>query len=217
MQPNATSVDGFNFLATRETDEPRHLNTAGGASVWYSFTPTTAGRWKFATTYNPNLKVAAYYGSALTNLQPAADALGRVFIAANQTVYIAVEGAIVQNAPFMGRFTLQITPLPAPANDNFAGAQVLAPNTAPLLATSLSGRGVPGTTVDATKEAGEPKSFWAQQFDGLVFIHADAKRQLSLRFDQRFLSNHAQRPELSDDLHRVDSAQRGGLSRRQRR
>ena len=43
------TVPGTNFEATREPGEPRHAGGAGGASVWYRWTPQTGGPVEIGT------------------------------------------------------------------------------------------------------------------------------------------------------------------------
>ena len=151
-------VTGSNVDASKEAFEPDHFPLMrGGASVWYSWTPDTAGLTIIETCGSAfNTLLGVYTGSAVDALTVVArnnDSTGctnsqhsRVsFTATAGTTYrIAVDGVSLA----MGAIHLVVRPGdPPPANDAFAAAQVL---TGPLPIS------VPGTNVNATKETGEP-------------------------------------------------------------
>ncbi len=153
------SVAGSTIDATNETGEPDHsgFDIEPGGSVWYSWTAPATESIAFDTcdsTFDSLLGV--YTGTAVDALSTVVqdddgcgNALGgiAVFDATAGTTYaIAVDGF----GGAQGEFTLAWGPPPpppaAPANDQFADAQVI---------SGLSGE-VDGTNVGATKEAGEP-------------------------------------------------------------
>lgn len=149
------SVTGTNVGATKEAGEPNHAGNKGGASVWYSWTPSIYGPVTISTFGSSfDTLLAVYTGSSLSSLQQVAandDAGGGgwssvTFLAITGTTYrIAVDGWNGQ----AGNVTLgwnQNPTSPIPANDNFANAQ-------PLTGFCSS---TPGTNVAATKEPGEP-------------------------------------------------------------
>jgi len=148
------TTGGSNRFATAQSGEPQHAGVAGGASVWYSWTPAASGPVAMSTcdgTGGLDTLLAVYTGGAVDSLNPVAandDGSGKCsprsqlsFDAVASTTYrIAVDG----KGGVQGRIRLHIDP--APENDDFAAAKSL--------------RGVafwfPGSIALATKEAGEP-------------------------------------------------------------
>jgi hypothetical protein len=139
-----------NLGACIEAGEPAHAGQPGGASVWYSWTAPSTGRWVFDTIGStPDTMLAIYTGATVNALTPVAandDAGGgtrqsRVGInAVSGTTYrIAVDGWRGDSGPV----TLAHRSV---ANDAFASATAL---TGTIDTES-------GSTVGATKEAGEP-------------------------------------------------------------
>jgi hypothetical protein len=144
-------------LATKEAGEPDHAGSAGGHSVWFSWTPSSSGPVEISgCPYNEggiDTLLAVYTGGAVGGLTPVAsnddDAAGcsaRASVAelaavAGTTYRIAVDG----KAGSQGIFSLEIHNA-LPENDDFADAEELSPT--PLFAN--------GFTKHATKEAGEP-------------------------------------------------------------
>lgn len=104
LTPSASgSVSASTLMASKQSGEPNHAGNAGGASVWYSFTPSTSGVATFSTQGSSfNTLLAAYTGSAVGALTPVAsnDDVGSgntwssvAFAAAADTTYrIAVDG-----------------------------------------------------------------------------------------------------------------------------
>jgi hypothetical protein len=137
--------------ATKEAGEPAHAGNAGGASVWFRWTPPRDGSFAFETRGSDfDTLLAVYSGPALGALQAVAadDDSGPgsrselSFRAVAGTVYhVAVDGFDGK----AGRVRLEWHR--APPNDNLAAARTL---------QGRSGRiASPGT--GATKEAGEPR------------------------------------------------------------
>lgn len=129
--------DQYNVGASLETDEPAHAGDTGGASVWYSFTPTVTQQWS-VDTFGPNTGgvldtlLAVYTGSAVDGLTPVGssdDSPGSpiaghsrvVFTGVQNTTYwIAVDG----KGAAMGRFGLRVGGAP-PLNDDLGNAEPL--------------------------------------------------------------------------------------------
>ncbi|WP_346263621.1 serine protease [Plantactinospora sp. ZYX-F-223] len=143
---NAGSVVGTNENATVDPAEP-----AGETTVWYSWTPTVSGNAKIAVNQHGfDSKLHVYTGSSLSALTQVAfndDANGTLqseveFPAVAGTTYrVRVDGYGFD----YGRYRLGYG-VNRPANDNFAGSQLL---------TSPFGT-VAASTANATGEAGEP-------------------------------------------------------------
>ncbi len=104
ITPSASgSLSASTLMASKESGEPNHVGNAGGASVWYSFTPSTSGVATFSTQGSSfNTLLAAYTGSAVGSLTPVAsnddDGSGNMwssvaFAATPGTTYrVAVDG-----------------------------------------------------------------------------------------------------------------------------
>ena len=122
---------GANVAATREAGEPDHCLNDGGASVWFTWTAPTTGRYRF--TMVPGTLVMAcvsvYQGSAVSALTriagdpwndpPPANARVAVFDAiAGTTFRIVVDGLMCEDGPPVctqpakGNFTLTWAPTP---------------------------------------------------------------------------------------------------------
>jgi hypothetical protein len=66
---NSGTVTGSNVWATKEPGEPNHAGNAGGASVWYRWTPSTSGSATIDTIgSNFDTLLAVYIGSAVNSL-----------------------------------------------------------------------------------------------------------------------------------------------------
>jgi hypothetical protein len=147
---NSANATGSNVGATKEYGEPNHAGNAGGASVWYTWTPAQSGKVTISTADNFDTLLAVYTGSTVSALavQGSNDggASGQsyvTFVVAAGTAYaIAIDG----HNGVTGTISLNLSLVPYPANDNFANAIVL---TGGVFS-------VTGTNVGATKEAGEP-------------------------------------------------------------
>jgi hypothetical protein len=159
---NATVLTGASNLvvasnsgATSEPGEPNHAGDAGGHSVWWRWTAPFTGRVIIETTGSSfDTLLAVYRGSSVGALAVVAanddDPLGveldtsRVWFpaTAGTNYHIVVDG---WNGA-TGTIRLRLYEPPRPPNDAFA-------NRLPLTGTSLVTN---GTTVDATREPGEP-------------------------------------------------------------
>ncbi|MDX6622848.1 MAG: hypothetical protein QOE75_780 [Solirubrobacterales bacterium] len=106
-------VHGYNWLATKELDEPDHEGDPGGASVWYSWTAPESGTARIGTCCaGPDL-MSVYQGTALTALSEIDEVGSPVFgypVQAGVTYKIAVDGAADEGTgePQLGSFGLQI-------------------------------------------------------------------------------------------------------------
>jgi hypothetical protein len=127
--------------ATKEAGEPSHAGEGeADRSVWFRWTAPATLRVGFVVRGDAD-RVAAYTGTTLDTLTRVGSQGGRwpVFDAtAGATYHLAVEGA--------GRETVLLWQ-PGPPNDDFAEAAAIA---------GASGR-VRGSTVAATRQAGEPR------------------------------------------------------------
>lgn len=135
---NRTSLTGTgftivtsNFGATKEGGEPFHASQAGGASVWWSWTPPVTGPVIISTKGSSfDTLLAVYTGVSVTNLRLVDandDIQGNVLQAseveftayAGETYQIAVDGHGGQ----VGSVSLNI--VAPPSNDDFANRLVL--------------------------------------------------------------------------------------------
>jgi List-Bact-rpt repeat protein len=146
-------------MATKQAGEPDHAGAPGGQSVWFSWTPVAGGHVLASTCTHegpgdPDTLLAVYTGSAVDSLTPVGsndDGAGSNCRASNSEVgFTAAAGttywiAVDSKSPSHGSFDLHLEG--APSNDDFAGAQSLAP-TLPSTTT--------GSTRFTTKQAGEP-------------------------------------------------------------
>ncbi|MBI4626171.1 MAG: PQQ-binding-like beta-propeller repeat protein [Verrucomicrobia bacterium] len=140
---SSVRVRSSNVGASSETGEPAHAGTTGGATLWWSWTAPSTDTVTFdasGSAYPAN--VAVYTGAALNSLERIAAATARTEIQAvgGTTYQVAVSGV----AGATGLTQLKIGVIPP--NDAFAGAQIL----------QGSSVRVDATTVNATRESGEP-------------------------------------------------------------
>ena len=146
----ATGKDSSNNnRSTGEPGEPNH-GSIPDRSVWYTWTAPESGTASFNTRESDfDTVLAAYTGTSITSLVQKAsndqfngtNQSKITFAVTSGTTYkIAVDGF----GSTVGNIGLQWT-IAAPANDNFAGPQVLA----------ATYGAVPGTTVRSTGEPGE--------------------------------------------------------------
>ncbi len=154
------TVTGSLFYASKEPGEPLHANHFGGRSVWYTWTAVdrglvtvTAGRSGLDYTMAPIVfpLLAVYRGSSVSSLTSVASDSGvpndparcQFSVQAGQSYAIAVD----DDDPFSSdAFVLSLDYTPPPANDLFANHIVMAGENWT----------VSGSTIAATKEAGEP-------------------------------------------------------------
>jgi len=151
-----SSVEGSNFLATKEPGEPNHASIAGGASIWFKWTSSYTGPAKILTAgTNFDHVIAVYTGAsvnALTELahdappipptpMPAPASVN--FNAVAGTTYrIAIDGQPISG--LLQRGTARLTLNGPPVNNQFIDALPLSLNT---MTTGLN--------VGASREAGE--------------------------------------------------------------
>jgi Ca2+-binding RTX toxin-like protein len=150
------TVTGSNLGATKEAGEPDHAGNLGGRSVWYSWTAPADGNVAFTTAGSLfDTLLAVYTGGAVGSLTAVAandddpsrftnESTVSFAVSSGVTYMVAVDG-------FSGKVGfINLTWRPAPANDNFADAQVLA---------STSSGTATGNARGATVEPGEPPFF----------------------------------------------------------
>jgi hypothetical protein len=143
------SVD--NLWASKEPGEPNHAGSAGGASLWYRYTPPATGRLTITTegTEIP-IALAVYSGSFMHELTELAadvssDGSAQVSLVAGATVRIAVD-ALAEPGGSVPRGAIELGLRFRPVNDDFADATLMeGPNGVAI-----------GTLVGGTAEAGEP-------------------------------------------------------------
>ncbi|HKZ15325.1 MAG TPA: hypothetical protein VJL81_15920 [Solirubrobacterales bacterium] len=111
---------GYNFGATKEAGEPDHAGDPGGASVWYSWTPTRSGEVSISLQGAGGPKLLALYkSSTLAELVPLASSSSPIEpvnspVIAGEEYRIAVDGSQVEHpletwrGSFMGSFNLSI-------------------------------------------------------------------------------------------------------------
>ena len=149
-------VTGSTVDASSEPFEPNHAGKVGGRSVWYAWSAASAGLVEVETCGSGiDTLLAVYTGATASSLTPVAsnDNSTRCansnhslvsFVASEATTYrIAIDGL----SGAAGTVRLTVRAANAPANDNFAGAQIIS---GPPPAT------LQGTNVHATREPGEP-------------------------------------------------------------
>ena len=152
------TASGETFVATKEPGEPDHAGNAGGASVWYSWTPATSQQVAIDTCGSGFDTVLGVYTGDLGALAEVASnddgplvgafcnltSLVVIDAVAGTTYHIAIDGFDGQE----GGLEVRVRLPGAPANDDFANAQVL---------TGAIPLSVPGSTIEATREDGEPE------------------------------------------------------------
>jgi subtilisin len=157
------SLKGINGAATRESGEPDHLpadGSLGEKTVWYGWRAPSSGQVTI-NTCNSNFDTAlvAYTGSSVGSLNRVAGddhgcgLIGNfgskiAFNAVAGTDYRIAVAGVSGDARGEGTFRLDVHYV-APSNDYFANAQVI----------SGSKVTVNGTTLTATREAGEPDHY----------------------------------------------------------
>jgi hypothetical protein len=141
------TTSGDNIGATGENGEPNPGGT-DGSSVWYRWTPTSTVLGVVTLpSYDFGANVTVYTGDSVGSLTtvvgPGWGGSMRFRAESGTTYWISVDGG---SGRARGEFTLKLETLPLPPNDDFAAA------------ATLSGESdhVSGTTVNATKESGEP-------------------------------------------------------------
>lgn len=73
LSGDSGTVAGENYNATKEAGEPAHAGNAGGASIWWHWTPSFSGRASIDTHGSGfNTLLAVYTGSQVANLIPVA-------------------------------------------------------------------------------------------------------------------------------------------------
>ena len=173
LADDSSDVTGTVLASSLESGEPPNCAPSGG-SVWFAWTPAHDG---LAAIESPptSMCLAVYEGSSLGTLTPAATipvGLGGFAyrLAAGTTYHVAVAGPSVPGFGSVSTFTLHRGLQAAPANDDFADAEVLADG----------GSDITGTVLAASREIGEPTnclSFaasvwydWTPDQDGIASV-----------------------------------------------
>ncbi|MDX6622692.1 MAG: hypothetical protein QOE75_624 [Solirubrobacterales bacterium] len=157
---NEMEGSGNNFGATKEVGEPAHDGHPGGASVWFGWTaPRSQSVFVQFCPDGWAGRLGIYRGDAVGQLTPVAAShviagdfsCGEAWFPAisSVTYRFAVDGSNGGAGPDEGNFSLRVsaTPLNPPANDAFAAAEPLKPE---------SWNHFAGNTGEATREVGEP-------------------------------------------------------------
>lgn len=163
---------GSNLEATKEPEEPAFGGNifGNGHTIWYEWEATSTG-FVTVNTCNSGMRavIAVFTGTALNDLTEAAgdfatqgpdctDYYGEAvtFRAVSGTTYvIGIDGSSPfpeEEHPGQGPVDLEILQTPAPANDDFADAQMLSGGMLGLIYSA----GAEGHNWNATKEPGEP-------------------------------------------------------------
>ena len=149
---SAGQVNGSNVDATKQSGEPNHAGDTGGTSVWWKWVATSTGVITVDTIgSNFDTLLAVYTGGSVGTLTAVAaddesggdNTSALSFAAVSGTTYwIAVDGWQGAKGAIMLRLGARV----GPANDFFADA------------TQINGASarLSGSTVGATKQAGEP-------------------------------------------------------------
>jgi len=149
LSGRVTTAEGLTKDATKETGEPNHAGEAGGASIWYRWTAPADGRTIVSTCGSSfDTLLAIYTGDAVDSLTHQAsnnDACG----VQSEAAFDAVEGvtyliAVDGDEAATGAVALALRL--APANDDFADAEVIAGDEG----------AVDGTNVGSSPETDEP-------------------------------------------------------------
>jgi hypothetical protein len=144
------SASAANLGATKETGEPNHAGEAGGASLWWKWTPATTGPVRIDTcTGTLDTMVAVYTGASLGALTPVAQdddscGFGRSLLTFNAqagTTYRIAVDAVGPDG------TVQLALRALPINDAFASPTAMS---GPFASVTGQGNGL------ASKEPGEP-------------------------------------------------------------
>ena len=143
----APTASGSTLGASGEAGEP-NPGGADGASVWYSWTPSAAGRAVVKPTaaegFTPS--AAVYTGDSVGGLTSVRQSDGSFVTRPGTTYRIAVHGGSSANR---GTFSLGLTHYEKPANDDFAASQSINEST---------GEWIPGSTLGASGEVAEPNA-----------------------------------------------------------
>ncbi|MEO6034471.1 MAG: choice-of-anchor V domain-containing protein [Verrucomicrobiota bacterium] len=152
LSGNSANRTNTTVAATKESGEPNHAASAGGASVWYRWTAPSNGMVTLDTKGSLfNTLLAVYTGGTVSSLTGIAsdDQSGgnntsslNFFTVAGTVYQIAVDGF----SGASGTYILNLSFVPAPANDNFVNAQILSGNSVTQT----------GSNVAASKQSGEP-------------------------------------------------------------
>jgi hypothetical protein len=162
------STDG----ATKQAGEPNHAGNAGGASAWYTWTPSSNTPVRVSTTgSNFDTTLAVYTGPAVNALAevasndngPAGSTSEVIFQAAAGTHYrIAVDGVKANGARVAtGNAGVSIDLAPAPSNNDFANRKAL--NSGDVLNTEHN--------LPATAQPGEPAHGGAAAAQSVWYVY----------------------------------------------
>jgi len=147
-------IEASNIDASLEAGEPTHFGQVS-SSVWWTWTAPASGKFVVSIPRSTSsAEITVYRGTQLPSLIPVVP----TYSLQGSVLFEAVGGEEYRIAAYnrnnqQGSFTLTITPISPPANDDFDDAM-------PLYGSSVSAT---GTTLGATAETGEttPSVWWA--------------------------------------------------------
>jgi len=144
LSGDPATASGVTDQATRQTGEPTHGDSSARATVWYRWTATQSGSILVDACDEGDVveAVGVYTGSAVNSLTKIGTGYCRLTFTATAGTEYSI--AIASYADWTGPFDLEVRSFQAPANDDFAAA------------TEITGDSVSGSTLGATKQAGEP-------------------------------------------------------------
>jgi hypothetical protein len=185
LRGTEVNATGSNVSASKEPGEPAHAENVGGSSVWWTWTAPASGEVRLTTDGSDfDTLLAVYAGPSLSALSLVAsnDDHGalktsrvRFQVAQGIEYQIAVDGfndgSTVESGSISLRLAFKVGPIVRPANDDFTERLT-------VVGGSVEVR---GSSVDATREAGEPYHdeklgdtsiwwSWVASFTGTVVI-----------------------------------------------
>ena len=164
LHGNQVKIYADNQGATREVGEPDHGGTPGCASLWWTWTAPADGQLTLSAsqTTGTSLLLALYTGDGLANLVPAFTQTAYpsyLFTPVERgvTYQIAADSAVDPLVP--GPFELDLSFVPEPKNDRFAGRTPIQGTWITLSNSSATATLEPGTP--ATGGLWYPTLWWS--------------------------------------------------------
>ena len=169
---DSSDIVGNVLASSREGDEPASCPSFTG-SVWYAWTPDHDG---FAGIESPppSFCLVVFEGNSLgsltpvQNLSPISGTLFRTV--AGTTYHVAVAGGPVPGFGSSTTFTLHRGFQAAPANDDFADAEVLADGSSDITGSVLAASRESGEPTSCSSFAGNVWYDWTPDHDGIASV-----------------------------------------------